>query len=88
MNVPSWVHNRLVNPDGTITEEWEIMINQLLSQLNINFSDEGLVAPSQTTANINTIETNAQNGTLLYDSITNTLKVRLSDGSFHTIMTS
>lgn len=84
MNVPNYIHDRLVNKEGLLTEEWQVLIGQLLEELQTNFSNEGLVAPSQTTANINIIQPKALAGTLIYDTDTNQLMVNI-DGTFKAI---
>lgn len=87
MKIPNYVHDRLVDENGEITEQWDVLISQLLTELQIATSEEGFVIPTQPTTNITIIETDAQNGTLLYDKDTNQLKVRLNDGLFHVIQT-
>ncbi len=87
MNTPNYTHTALVDKNGNITPEWRVLITQLLQELQINFGDNGLVVPQQTTTNITTLEPDSKNGTLLYDSDTDELKVRLNDGTFHTIQT-
>lgn len=73
---------------------FETFINYFMT----NFSSEGLVPPSQSAANITSIQNNrlpngnytCQFGTLIYNSTTNSLMVALNNGSnvpvFHTIM--
>ncbi len=69
MKVPNYLHSNIVDSSGNITEEWEVLIGQILSELQINFSDEGLVSPSQSTTNIGIISPKAKNGTFLFDSL-------------------
>jgi hypothetical protein len=75
---------------------WRLYFDQLTNALQINAGLEGLVAPSQPTANIAVIAANQlQNGsfstaggTLIYDSTTNQLKVAILSGgipTFHVI---
>lgn len=87
MKVPDYVNAKLVDQNGMMSDVWRNTINELLTELQSNFSNEGLVPPTQNTANINVINPEATNGTLIYDEDTNELKVRLSDGNFHVIQT-
>lgn len=91
MIIPNFVHDKVVDGEGNLTPQWIMFFTQLLDQMQLNLSEEGIVAPSQTTSNITIIESDPNNvplnGTLLYDSTTNQLKVRLSDGTFHVIQT-
>lgn len=81
MLLPNWVHSKAVKIEGPnageFTEQWEVFIDQLLSELQINNSNEGTVIPPQTTGNINIIaaSSNSANGIrLIADSNTNELK--------------
>lgn len=87
MNVPNFIHDKFVDENGYLTDGWRLFFNQLINEMNENLSQEGIVMPSQTTDNADIIKTDALNGTILYDSTTNELKVRLSDGNFHVIQT-
>lgn len=54
-----------------------------------NFSNEGLVAPTQTATNLTTIQNNqnsqsqytCQYGTILYDSTDNSIRISINNGS-------
>jgi hypothetical protein len=92
MKVPVYINDLLVDEERKMTAPWETLFNQLFTEMQSNLSDEGLVAPSQTTVNIGVIQ-DAQNtdgndiypnGTILYDSTTNQLKVKIS-GVFRVI---
>jgi hypothetical protein len=54
--------------------------------MQIYLSDEGVKAPSQTTDNINKLNTQQSNGALLYDTNTKQLKVCI-DGVFKVVQT-
>lgn len=95
MNIPNYVDMKVIGEDGHFTPEWKIIMQQLLTTLNRNAGPEGLVAPTQTDANITLIQNNqiqssiapdmptfiytCQFGTLIYDSDTNELKLCLSN---------
>ncbi len=96
MMIPNYVDMRVIGEDGHFTPEWKIIMQQLLTTLVSNAGPEGLVAPTQTDANLLLIQNNqvqsstapntptfiytCQFGTLLYDSDTNTLRVALDSG--------
>ena len=90
MLVPNYIFNKLVYTDGEqkgeITEEWEVAFSQLFSELQTNFSNEGLVAPSQPSSGPNNfaiIQPVAVPGTFLFDQTNDAINVRLQDGLFH-----
>lgn len=90
MIIPNFVQDKLVDSTGAMTPNWVMFFSQLIDQMQANLSDEGVVIPSQTTANISVIKDHDPaplNGTIIYDSTTNQLKVKLSDGNFHVITT-
>ena len=87
MKVPSYINGAIVSESGELTESWQNVFVQLFDEMQANLSDEGVVSPSQSSANISIIEPNASPGTLIFDSDTNELKVRLSDGTFHVVQT-
>lgn len=62
-----------------IEERDEKLYNTLLNQyLQSNISQNGLVSPTNTTADITTLSSSMPDGTLWYDNDTNELKVRIS----------
>lgn len=93
MNIPNYLEIKVIDEKGYFTPQWKIVMQQLLTELQNNASNEGLVAPSQDASNITTIQNNQVNnpapppstlytcqfGTLLYDSTNNLLKVALSN---------
>jgi hypothetical protein len=98
MNVPNYTHSQVVDKQGFFTQPWELIMTQLLNQLQQNFSPEGLVPANLSSANSSVtppaaggqlaqIQVEALDGTIVYDSNTDQLKVKLHDGTFHVIMT-
>ena len=81
MNIPNFEDVKFVETEGQnkgmLTETWRGILSQIIQQLQLNASDESLVAPSQTTSNILTIQNAGEKykGGLIYDSTTNQLKV-------------
>lgn len=86
MNIPSFIQERVIDENGYFTPSWAFVIEQLLSQLQINAGAEGLVPSSLKTEDIAVVaaSTNLQNGTLIYDSTTDQLKTNIA-GTFKVI---
>lgn len=72
-----------------LTSVGKNFFEQFISFFFMNFSNEGLVAPTQTAANITTLQ-NFQNsngtyktqyGTILYDSDDNSIRIAINNGS-------
>lgn len=83
MNVPTFTKQKFVQEDGTLTAPMEQMLDVFFQQAQDNISNDGMVIPSQSTANINYIlsptnQNSKPDGTILYDSQTNQLKVRIN----------
>lgn len=87
MNIPSMINEAMVGRDGKLTDTWRTIFNQLFSQLQANASNEGLIAPSQSTTDITKIQSDAKNGAFLYDHLTHEIMVCIN-GVFKKITTS
>ena len=85
------IADKIVDKDGYLSTSWQMTIDQLLGQINENFGESGCVIPSlssdpnsvtppTTGGQIGLIEGKAKNGTLIYDSFTNELKVKKPSG--------
>lgn len=85
MNVPNYQNTQAVDKNGYFSSPWQMLLNQLLTQMQIALSDEGFVVPSQPASEITKL-TNSSNGTLIYDSTNNLLKVNIN-GTFKTVTT-
>lgn len=88
MNIPDFSYDKVVDTNGNWTMAWLQVITQLLQQLQENFSEAGLVGPSQSTANIAVIASSVpQDCTFIYDSDTDEVKVWTggSGGSFKVV---
>jgi hypothetical protein len=83
MNIPLFTETPLITKGGILTDTWRNIFIQLLAELNANASDEGLIPPSQSTANIALLDT-SKVGALVYDSDTNELKVNIN-GTFKVV---
>jgi len=83
MDIPNLPISPMVNEEGYPSDVELNFRQNLISALQQGAGPEGLVAPSQPTANITKIAANqlpngeytAQGGTIIYDSATDTLKV-------------
>jgi hypothetical protein len=98
MKIPNFSFGALTDRNGIATDDSYYFFQQLTSELQKNAGNEGLVVPTLSSENtsvtppaaggqITQIQADAENGTLIYDSFTNKLKVRLNDGTFHVIVT-
>ncbi len=98
MNIPNFSFGALTDRGGMPTDESYYFFQQLIDELQKNAGAEGLVVPTLSSENtsvtpataggqIGQIEANAANGTLIYDSFVDKLKVRLNDGTFHIVVT-
>jgi hypothetical protein len=101
MNIPSYVDVPMVDMQtGMVSAQWKPILQQLLTTLIDNASDQGLVVPSQDATNVALIQNNVvsnptgnqftcQFGTLLYNTTTNQLLVALSNAgvpTFHVVV--
>jgi hypothetical protein len=68
MNVPTFSYDKVVDKEGNWSLIWLQIITQLLQQLQSNFSNEGVVIPSQTSSNIAIISADYPDGTIFYNS--------------------
>ena len=79
MDIPSFIPMKVVDDKGYLTPEWMNLINQLISQLQLNLGNEGYVLPQLTTTQINDLtDTSKSKGALVYDSVTNQVKANLN----------
>jgi hypothetical protein len=75
MNVPNYVHEKVLTDEGHFTSPWEEFFSQLRQNMQQSLSNEGFVIPGQSTANITIIQNGvdaqgnkvAIKGTLLFD---------------------
>ncbi len=92
IRVPSLQFGKIVEPDGGPTDEELTFRQSLVDSLQNYMGDEGLVMPSQTTADILKIQNHQVNqggnmaytcayGTLIYNSTKNDIEVAVDNGS-------
>lgn len=101
IRIPNLPMGKVVDENGFASDDEQTFRQTLISSLQDNFGSEGCVVPSQTTANITTIQDNTyidqatgdtvyscKGGTLVYDTDTNQLKVAILSGgvpTFHVV---
>jgi hypothetical protein len=52
MNIPNFMNYQLVDKEGNLTADGLSFFSQLVSELDTNFSNEGLVPPNQPPDNV------------------------------------
>lgn len=86
MKIPSLPVDRFIDPKvNDVSEGGRQFLDTLVNQLQTNFSEEGLVVPSQSATNITIIQDNqnengsftCQGGTLIYNPDANSLMVSI-----------
>lgn len=87
--IPNFSNTKAIDDKGNWTPEWANIMQQLISQLQLNYSNEGLKVPQQTTDVINDIGVLPNTppkteGSLLVDSTTKELKLYI-DGAWHIV---
>jgi hypothetical protein len=87
MKIPNFIDTPIVDKDGNLTLTWKQIIQQLITQLQLGLSDEGILVPQQTAGNIAKLTGDKVIGSLIYDSDNNLLKVNIND-SWKTVLTS
>lgn len=95
MYVPVMCKEKLVNDQGFVSDAWKTFFEQLVQNMQQALSDEGIVIPSQSSANMGIIQPNALVGTLIFNTSAvnggsgpapnGQLYVKLADGTFHPV---
>lgn len=86
MKIPPFNNTKVVDENGYLTQEWRSILQALFEGLQYQVSDEGLIVPSQSAANI-ALLTSSPVGALVYDSDNDLAKINIA-GSWKTITTS
>lgn len=66
MKVPIFNDVKLVDEDGKMTSEWRDILSQLFQSLQTDFSEEGIIIPSQPRSNISKLD-DSPNWTMIGD---------------------
>lgn len=77
MRVPAFDNLKISDENGFITPAWRSILQSLLEGLQANVSDEGLVVPSQSSANISLLN-RSPNGALVFDTDTNLANIQIN----------
>lgn len=57
MNIPNYIDIPIVDPKtGLVADEWKVIFQQLITQLQLHASDEGIDVHGQTNANMIVIQ--------------------------------
>jgi hypothetical protein len=90
--IPNFEDMQVVDKDGNFTPTWKNIMSSLVTFLQKNHSQEGLVSPQQTTSNINTLSTVRSVGSMIYNTDTNQYEIcsltSPTTAEFRTITTS
>lgn len=79
MKIPNFANDRFVQENGNMTTVWANIINQLITELQLNLSNEGYVLPQLTTTQISELtDADKSKGAMVYDSTTNEFKVNIN----------
>lgn len=88
MELPTFPQGAIVDEQGFMTPEFRNFLEFLLQNMRRDLSQEGFVIPSQSNTNTTRLQELVEVGTLLYNSDSNQLLIKLNDGVFHAITTS
>lgn len=79
MKIPNWPGNKkFVDEEGNLTKEWRHTLEQLFQELQKNMSNEGHIAPSQSTANLTKLGGTDTSGAILYNEDTDKLVANIA----------
>jgi len=78
MKIPLIGNVKLVDKDGYATDEMKAWISELQTSMGQSLSDEGLAVPSQSTDNINYINSKTGFNMIWYDKDTSDYKVNVN----------
>lgn len=68
MQIPNFINCRVVDENGNWTPEWQNIMTQLLTETQINLSNEGYRIPQLTSADIaNLTDLQKSNGNIVYN---------------------
>lgn len=86
MNIPNFIDAQVINKNGYLTDVWRQIFIQLFTELQINFSEEGIIIPKQTNSNIISLSGTDGTGKLLYNKDLDKLMVNIA-GIFKEVQT-
>lgn len=90
MNITNWLtlHDKILNDDnsGRPSEPFHRIFTNLITQLQINLSNEGYIFPSQPQTNIDQLSGEKHIAKIIYDATNKVMKLN-NDGNFQEIAT-
>ena len=90
--IPNFEDSPMIDDNGMLTPIWKNIMQGLVTFLQQNHSQEGLVSPRQSTATITSLGTTKSVGSMIYDTDFNQYKVceqtGVSTAEFKTVVTS
>jgi hypothetical protein len=92
MNIPNFENVAVTTSGSLLSEVWTLILQQLITELQNNLSNEGYLVPQQPTTTIAMLQAqyalspvpSVYYGNLLYDSTTDQLKVNIA-GTFKVV---
>ena len=92
IQIPNYFASKVVDDKGYFLPEWQQFFQQLISQLQTNFSPQGFLLPQLSTTQINYVATNfaassipsAFYGNMIYDNTLDEAKINIA-GTFKVI---
>ena len=94
MNIPNFENVALTNRGSMLSDTWALILQQLITALQTNLSNEGFRIPQAPTTMITALQTQfalmpdptVYYGDMLYDTTTDQLKVNIA-GTFKVVVT-
>lgn len=86
MIIPNVPIERLSKQNGVITDQWSAFLQNLITNLRINLSDDGYVVPFRTNDEILQLNTTDNVGRILYNTTTERMMIN-NTGTFEEIET-
>lgn len=84
MNIPNVPMSKIVDSNGTMSQDWCSFFQNLITQLRLNVSNEGYVFPSLTAAQVTDLNNNGSKARILFNATTNRMMVN-NAGTFQNI---
>lgn len=77
--IPNVLNTKIADENGNLTDEWMLLITQLVTELQLNLNNEGYKLPQLETVDINKLtDVDKSKGAMIYDSTTNQMKVNIN----------
>lgn len=86
MKLPNLTFGPICDNNFNVSTEWAQYFSQTTQQIQENFSDNGVVLPKQTSANISLLSGSSNIGLMVYDSDTNEFKININ-GTWKVVQT-